>query len=123
LRVASDGVGAGLDSLQVAVGQFLIVAFAVEPCEGLAIALHAQRQVHVVGVVCPAAANGGIRTDQDVDTGLAVADVEPQAGIIECWASGFLEFQRVVVEAARAIKIVDAEKDMMQIEFLHGDAS
>lgn len=58
-------------------------------------------------------------TDNDMEMLLGVANAEPEARKIKRRAFDFLQLKDVAVKAPRALKIVDADQNVMKVRFIH----
>jgi len=123
LRVTRDGLGTELHLSEVVVGKIVAEAFAAEPRERIAIALHAQCEVNVVKVDPLVAASRRVRANQNVELLLSVANLVPDSRIVEGGAVDFLHFQDVSVELSRTFQVVNGNENMMEVKFAHGRPS
>ena len=104
----------------VAVGSIVAETLVAEPRQRIAIALHAQCKMNIVGIVRLVTAERRVRADYDVELLLSVADLVPDSRIVEGGAIDFLHFQDASVELSRAFHVVGSNVNMMEVGFVHG---
>jgi hypothetical protein len=115
LRVPGDGIGAELKVAEIAIRQVFVKAFSPKPFKRFAVALDPQGQMHVVGVIGLVASDRGVRTDENMNAGAAIANVEPDSGVIEYWTCGLFQFKDIPVKAPRALQVVDGNQNVMKV--------
>jgi hypothetical protein len=120
LRITGDGLGTELHLPEIVVGQIVAKTFFAEPDQRTAIALDAQGEMNVVKVDPFIAAEHRVRANQDVELLLSIANLVPDARIVEVGAVDFLHFQDFRVELTRTLQVVDGNENMMEVKFAHG---
>ena len=75
--------------------------------------------MNIVGIVRFVSADCRLRADKDVELLLSVADFIPESWVGYRGTVDFLQFQHAGVELSSEFQVVDRNKNMMKIGFVH----